>query len=317
MKLLCALLSLLFILTGIGTATAETDAISFVDPVVEEAVRSALQLNKDTPLTAEDLIQLTSFKCFASDIVTLSDLALCTNLQSFSLISDFENTYDFSPLSNLNELKSFAFYGVATNLSPIMSLPKLSKLLVSGSVKSLDFSPLAGKTNLEDLYLYCDVSVRDIDFTPLMDQTSIRQATLTYLSPEKLRPLLESWPNLEYLSLSYIALTSEDLAAMKTTCLKTLRLTRCRMIYDFTVLSTQPMLRRLDVRSCNVTNEQLVQIVQTLPELDWLDLGENEITDFSPLKSLKKLKTLFLPSSANQQLLAVREMLPDVEVKCQ
>lgn len=315
MKLLCALLSLVFTLSGLGAAAAETGAVSFADSIVEETIRSALDVDESASLTADDLTRLTSFDCSAAGVTTFADLAQCTNLQSFSYFSDFETTYDLSPLGNLSGLESFALYGVAADLSPILSLPKLSKLLVSGKVDSLDFSPLSGRTNLEDLYLYCDISIRDADFTPLADQTNIRQATLTYLSPKKLLPLLESWPNLEYLSLSYIALTSEDLAAMKTTCLKTLRLTRCRMINDFTVLSTQPMLRRLDVRSCNVTNEQLVQIVQTLPELDWLDLGENEITDFSPLKSLKKLQTLFLPSSANQQLAAVREMLPDVEVK--
>lgn len=315
MKLLCALLSLVFALSGLGAAAAETGAVSFADSIVEETIRSALEVDESASLTADDLTRLTSFDCSAAGVTTFADLAQCTNLQSFSYFSDFETTYDLSPLGNLSGLESFALYGVAADLSPILSLPKLSKLLVSGKVDSLDFSPLSGRTNLEDLYLYCDISIRDADFTPLADQTNIRQATLTYLSPKKLLPLLESWQKLEYLSLTRIALTSEDLAAIKSDSLKTLYLTDCRKIGDFTVLAAHPALCRLSVSGSDVTNEQLAQIAQALPNLEWLDLSNNEITDFTPLKSLKKLQTLFLPSSANQQLAAVREMLPDVEVK--
>ena len=245
MKFLCALLSVLMLTTCAFGACAEAETVAFADVAVEQAIRETLGVSADAPLTTDDLAMILEFDGEAGEIQTLEDFALCKNLESFILRGRKTPAYDLTPFAGLEKLRFFRVDGNVLNTAPVAALPELTALQIGGSVTQLDLSPLAGRDNLTAFFLTKRALEGDTDLTPLKSHANLKQATLPKLREGELRPLLESWPNLQYLNVSGGPVTTDDLAALATRRLEALSLNPDKPIDDFSTLAEQKELFRV------------------------------------------------------------------------
>ena len=167
MKFLCALLAVIMLTACAFGACAEAEPVAFADAAVEQAIREALGVSADAPLTTDDLAKVVSFDCMSEDVTTLADIAMCVNLESFIL--RYENNprvFSLTPFENLTRLQFFRIDGNVLNTAPVAALPELKTLQIGGRATTLDLSPLAGRTNLDSFYLTRRALDGNTDFSP-------------------------------------------------------------------------------------------------------------------------------------------------------
>ena len=311
MKFLCALLSVVMLTACAFGACAEAETVAFADAAVEQAIREALGVSADAPLTADDLAKVVSFDCMSEDVATLADIAMCVNLESFIL--RYENNprvFSLRPFENLTRLQFFRIDGNVLNTAPVAALPELKTMQIGGRATTLDLSPLAGRTNLDSFYLTRRALDGNTDFSPLTSHTNLRKATLPKLREGELRPLLESWPNLQYLNVWGGPVTTDDLAGLATRTLKVLVLNPDEPIDDFSPLAEQKELFR--VQAGRMTDAGLESLAESVPGLKKLYLNGALLTDFSPLLRLENLEQINMYVGDG---LALRETLKDTAVE--
>ena len=310
MKFLCTLLSVLMLTTCAFGACAEAETVAFADVAVEQAIRETLGVSADAPLTTDDLAMILEFDGEAGEIQTLEDFALCKNLESFILRGSKTPAYDLTPFAGLEKLRFFRIDGDVLNTAPVAALPELTALQIGGSVTQLDLSPLAGRDNLTAFFLTKRALEGDTDLTPLKSHANLKQATLPKLREGELRPLLESWPNLQYLNVSGGPITTDDLAALATRRLEALSLSPDEPIDDFSPLAKQKELFR--VQADRMTDAGLESLAESVPGLQKLYLNGALLTDFSPLLRLENLEQINMYVGDG---LALRETLKDTAVE--
>ena len=310
MKFLCTLLSVLMLTTCAFGACAEAETVAFADVAVEQAIRETLGVSADAPLTTDDLAMILEFDGEAGEIQTLEDFALCKNLESFILRGSKTPAYDLTPFAGLEKLRFFRVDGNVLNTAPVAALPELTALQIGGSVTQLDLSPLAGRDNLTAFFLTKRALEGDTDLTPLKSHANLKQATLPKLREGELRPLLESWPNLQYLKVSGGPITTDDLAALATRRLEALSLSPDEPIDDFSPLAEQKELFR--VQADRMTDAGLESLAESVPGLQKLYLNGALLTDFSPLLRLENLEQINMYVGDG---LALRETLKDTAVE--
>ena len=310
MKFLCTLLSVLMLTTCAFGACAEAETVAFADVAVEQAIRETLGVSADAPLTTDDLAMILEFDGEAGEIQTLEDFALCKNLESFILRGRKTPAYDLTPFAGLEKLRFFRVDGNVLNTAPVAALPELTALQIGGSVTQLDLSPLAGRDNLTAFFLTKRALEGDTDLTPLKSHANLKQATLPKLREGELRPLLESWPNLQYLNVSGGPITTDDLAALATRRLEVLSLNPDKPIDDFSPLAEQKELFR--VQAGRMTDAGLESLAESVPGLKKLYLNGALLIDFSPLLRLENLEQINMYVGDG---LALRETLKDTAVE--
>ena len=310
MKFLCALLAVVMLTACAFGACAEAETVAFADVAVEQAIRETLGVSADAPLTTDDLAMILEFDGEAGEIQTLEDFALCKNLESFILRGSKTPAYDLTPFAGLEKLRFFRVDGNVLNTAPVAALPELTALQIGGSVTQLDLSPLAGRDNLTAFFLTKRALEGDTDLTPLKSHANLKQATLPKLREGELRPLLESWPNLQYLNVSGGSVTTDDLAALATRKLQVLSLNPDKPIDDFSPLAEQKELFR--VQAGRMTDAGLESLAESVPGLKKLYLNGALLTDFSPLLRLENLEQINMYVGDG---LALRETLKDTAVE--
>ena len=310
MKFLCALLSVVMLTTCAFGACAEAETVAFADVAVEQAIRETLGVSADAPLTTDDLAMILEFDGDAGEIQTLEDFALCKNLESFILRGSKTPAYDLTPFAGLEKLRFFRIDGDVLNTAPVAALPELTALQIGGSVTQLDLSPLAGRDNLTAFFLTKRALEGDTDLTPLKSHANLKQATLPKLREGELRPLLESWPNLQYLNVWGGPVTTDDLAALATRKLQVLSLNPDEPIDDFSPLAEQKELFR--VQTGRMTDAGLESLAESVPGLQKLYLNGALLIDFSPLLRLENLEQINMYVGDG---LALRETLKDTAVE--
>ena len=310
MKFLCTLLSVLMLTACAFGACAEAETVAFADVAVEQAIRETLGVSADAPLTTDDLAMILEFDGEAGEIQTLEDFALCKNLESFILRGSKTPAYDLTPFAGLEKLRFFRIDGDVLNTAPVAALPELTALQIGGSVTQLDLSPLAGRDNLTAFFLTKRALEGDTDLTPLKSHANLKQATLPKLREGELRPLLESWPNLQYLNVWGGSVTTDDLAALATRKLQVLSLNPDKPIDDFSPLAEQKELFR--VQAGRMTDAGLESLAESVPGLKKLYLNGALLTDFSPLLRLENLEQINMYVGDG---LALRETLKDTAVE--
>ena len=310
MKFLCTLLSVLMLTTCAFGACAEAETVAFADVAVEQAIRETLGVSADAPLTTDDLAMILEFDGEAGEIQTLEDFALCKNLESFILRGRKTPAYDLTPFAGLEKLRFFRIDGDVLNTAPVAALPELTALQIGGSVTQLDLSPLAGRDNLTAFFLTKRALEGDTDLTPLKSHANLKQATLPKLREGELRPLLESWPNLQYLNVWGGPVTTDDLAALATRKLQALSLNPDKPIDDFSPLAEQKELFR--VQAGRMTDAGLESLAESVPGLKKLYLNGALLIDFSPLLRLENLEQINMYVGDG---LALRETLKDTAVE--
>ena len=310
MKFLCTLLSVLMLTTCAFGACAEAETVAFADVAVEQAIRETLGVSADAPLTTDDLAMILEFDGDAGEIQTLEDFALCKNLESFILRGSKTPAYDLTPFAGLEKLRFFRVDGNVLNTAPVAALPELTALQIGGSVTQLDLSPLAGRDNLTAFFLTKRALEGDTDLTPLKSHANLKQATLPKLREGELRPLLESWPNLQDLNVWGGPVTTDDLAALATRKLQVLSLNPDKPIDDFSPLAEQKELFR--VQAGRMTDAGLESLAESVPGLKKLYLNGALLIDFSPLLRLENLEQINMYVGDG---LALRETLKDTAVE--
>lgn len=158
------------------------------DPALRAAVREALELPTDIPLTKEHMLRFDDLRAQNKRISDITGLEFSTNLRRLRLsqnpitdlrplanLTTLENlylsnvspntpTFDIGPLATLINLEALSLENSKiTDISPLANLKKLSILHLSNNQIS-DISPLAGLTELQELLIKENLVT---DFSPL------------------------------------------------------------------------------------------------------------------------------------------------------
>ena len=181
--------------TGCGGKDGASQGISFADPGIEAAVRSAT-FKPEGPIYASDLGSLTKLSASGTEISDITDLRYFTNLTELHIWAS--RVSDISPLRSLTNLTRLSLE--SNEIEDIASLQDLTKLteLQLWSNRIIDISPLASLTNLTKLYLWNN---RIEDVSPLQNLTKLTDLDLWGNEITDVSPLA-SLANLAKLSLA-------------------------------------------------------------------------------------------------------------------
>ncbi|MCL0049670.1 leucine-rich repeat domain-containing protein, partial [Peptococcaceae bacterium] len=154
--------------------------VTFVDPNLEAAVRSAL--GKPTgDITKEDMAKLTNLVARERRITDLSGLEYAVNLTWLNLWGN--QITDITPLAGLTNLTTLHLpNNQITDITPLAGLTNLTTLGFWGN-QITDITPLAGLTNLTWLSLGHN---QITDITPLVDNTGLDSGDEIWLNDNPL-----------------------------------------------------------------------------------------------------------------------------------
>ena len=181
-----------------NASTYAEDAETWMpDANLRQAVREALALPADEPLTKEKMRQLTRLHAIDKGIVNVQGLEFAVNLTALDLAGNAIK--DISPLQRLTQLTHLGLGSThLSDLSPLASLKSLVDMDLGGNQIS-DISPLSALTNLRKLDLQ-DNQISDL--LPLSALINLRDINLRNNPLSDLRPL-SNLTNLEELELAY------------------------------------------------------------------------------------------------------------------
>ena len=187
------LVGLVLILFGVASSVGMAQEEWMPDPNLRQAVREALELPTDSPLTKEKMQQLTYLEKQNNGIRNIQGLEFARNLENLNLGSN--QVRDIRPLRNLVKLRGLSLYAnQVSDLSPLRSLTLLVYLNAAHNPVA-DLSPLSNHTNLETLDLFdCQIS----DVSPLVGLKNLKVLILTHNRISDFSPLA-SLINLERL----------------------------------------------------------------------------------------------------------------------
>lgn len=142
---------------GMATTTLAQDEILvesiFPDKNLEKAVRPYVfeKRNTDEPITAEDVIHISTVKGRDAGIKDLTGLEFCKSLALLDLAHN--EISDLTPLTGLRRLQSLTLTdNKISSIDPLSTVPALQYLeLSTNSVSNLE--PLQTLTNMNSLYL--------------------------------------------------------------------------------------------------------------------------------------------------------------------
>ena len=138
------------------------------DANLQHAVRSALSLNSNQPITRINMLQLERLVAKNQHIVNLTGLEHATRLEY--LVLSGNDISDLTPLTNLVKLRHLALgENQISDIRPLANLINLRELHLSNNMVT-DVSPLSTMTNLRRLVLEYNLIE---DFTPLTNLTNV------------------------------------------------------------------------------------------------------------------------------------------------
>ena len=159
--------------------------VDFPDPNLEKAIREALELSDEIPLTQPEMLRLTELAAPEKQIGDLTGLEHATNLKWIHVYRN--NISNLQPLADLTQLERLSLWGnLISDLSPIANLIQLERLDLGGCQVS-DINPLANLTQLT--YLTLHYNFRIIDITPLINLTQLTELRLSHNRIVDISPL--------------------------------------------------------------------------------------------------------------------------------
>ena len=212
-----------------ASAYAENAEEWMLDPNLRQAVRAALELPADEPLTKEKMLQLTKLHAIDKGITNIQGLESAVNLTALDLAGN--SIKDINPLQSLMSLTHLGLG--STNLSDLSPLSTLTNLIALdlGGNRISDLSPLSALTELTKLDLQ-DNQISDL--LPLSALTNLRDINLRNNPLSDLGPL-SNLTNLEELELAYCRISDvSPLAGLEN--LRVLRIHH-NLTRDFSALS--------------------------------------------------------------------------------
>ena len=157
-----------FIIFTYWCSTVSAQVVDIPDPNLEKAIREALELPDETPLTQQEMLRLTRLGASKRRITDLTGLEHATNLTGLRLHQNSIN--NLRSLAGLTRLKSLSLWGnPISDLSPLANLTELTGLDL-GACQISDIAPLANLMQLRWLHLHNN---RIEDITPLAKLTRL------------------------------------------------------------------------------------------------------------------------------------------------
>ena len=178
------LVGLVLILFNVASGVGMAQEAWMPDANLRQAVKEALELPTDSPLTKEKMQQLTHLEKQNNGIGNIQGLEFARNLTNLNLGSN--EIRDIHPLHNLVKLQGLSLYAnQVSDLSPLKSLTSLVYLNAAHNPIT-DLSPLSNHTNLETLDLFdCRIS----DVSPLTGLKNLKNLILTHNRISDFSPL--------------------------------------------------------------------------------------------------------------------------------
>lgn len=253
--------------------------ILFPDPTLDSLIRA----NINKPIGAiyySDVKTIDTLVTFAA-IGDLSGIQFCSSLK----VLDLRGGVNFSDLSLLQNLVS------------------LQGLFISevGNGLISDISPLQNLTQLQDLSLTCPILS---DISPLQNLRHLRSLSLKGGNISDISPL-RNLTSINWLSLNSDALNDvtplQNLTQLKNLGIDSKGLTRSSL----NVLQNFTSLINLTVGGTSISD---FSIVKTLPQLQYLHLDRNQISDISQFTSLTNLISLELSQNRIADISALQTM---------
>ena len=155
----------------VGTVVEPPAVVSMPDAKVAAAVREALGLTADAPITAEVLQNLRTLE-LTDGIADFTGLEYAVNLTELVVLG-IHPLSDVSPLANLTNLTNLSFgNNRVSDISVLANLTNLTRFGISGTNVS-DFSVLTNFTNLTELELGSSVLPDTSIFANLTNLTNL------------------------------------------------------------------------------------------------------------------------------------------------
>jgi len=251
----------------------------FMDPAIEAAVRTVLNVDSEEELFTNDLWEIREFTV-PEEATILEDLALLPALEKLTIQKNNIGTLAY--LANLTELTELDLTGSrfpAEELTVLTNLPKLTRLIMA----NCGLSTIAALTDAQNL-ITLDLSgntLRNLD--ALTSMTTLTQLDLSHNAVSSLSALT-TLSNLEMLDVSYNALTT---LAPIATCLNLTWLDAGNnQLANVSGVDNLPALTYLSVEYNSLTDISPISKCTTLTELS---ISGNQLTDISSLSALMKL----------------------------
>ncbi len=243
-----------FIILIYWCSTVSAQVVDIPDPNLEKAIREALELPDEIPITQQEMSRLTKLEAVEKGITNLTGLEHAPNLTSLLLYRN--PIVAISPLAHLTKLKGVNLWGCRiVDLSPLRNLTNLRGVFL-GHNNISDISPLADLTNLTALHLQ---SNQIVDLNPLANLINLR----------------EFWINDN---------SVEDITILANlTQLTHLRLDK-NQIRDISPLANLTLLEKLRLNRNEITD--ITPLIE-LKNLTELHIADNPFHDFSPLLELE------------------------------
>ncbi len=281
--------------------------VQIPDPNLHTAIAEALGKSPNTPITVQEMKQLTRVEARDRGIQDLTGIQFATNLMRLNLRDN--QISDLSPLTgliNLRELRLDHNFTGISDLSPLVGLINLEILDFSfDTVSDLSLLPLAGMTHLKYLHFTdCNVS----DLSPLAGLVNLESLGFNRNNVSDLSPLaglinlkdILTWGN-PISDLSPLAgltkMERVDICGAEISDLTPLaRLTGLKELYfrrneisDISPIAELTGLTRLNLSFNNISD---ISPLARVASLTWIHLSHNNISDISPLAGLNNLKWL-------------------------
>ncbi|MCH7684479.1 MAG: leucine-rich repeat domain-containing protein [Gemmatimonadetes bacterium] len=150
---------------------------TFEDANLEAAIRAALSVGAQEPLTCGLVSGLTVLDASSAGITSLAGIQNLTSLTSLELSSN--SITDISALSGLTSLTDLGLgFNSITDISALSGLTSLTVLGLSDN-SITDISALSGLTSLAGLFLSNNPNLTEIQ--PLLDNTGLGAGDRVYL----------------------------------------------------------------------------------------------------------------------------------------
>ncbi len=302
--------------------TSSTDpldeVIEFKDPIVEKVIRTSI-VKPEGPINVKDMMTITSFeydpvndKNATGTITTLDDLRFCVNLErlrvlhqpvtSIECLRDLDriqvvcilgcSVSDLSPLTGKNILREVWISGnPVTDASPVLALPNLIEFNAYYGTGVTDISAIPATSCLQNFY--CDNKLED--YSPLLRSKTLQSVELAGISDSFFRELIKKFRSMSSIRISNSDIKDQSLKLLEGYNLYGLSLENCGL-EDISGLEG---LMRVDDLRLGGNQIEDISVLEHFTQISYcLDLRDNNIRDFSPLKSIK-LTSLYIMGNPN------------------
>lgn len=326
--LLCAGISALMVVTSVpsmafageasGTAVeeaaehAEAESGNVIrDPKLQAKINKMLKREENTPVSSEDMKQLTSLTIYSDDDVEdLEGLRYGENLTILNLTGEITGLEEIKDLNNLERLSVKSNPNLVSLSSVLGSKPELTLLDCSNSKNLADISALSHNVcpKLERVSLENCSEITEITslkgYTSLKD-LNLEKVNITEENRGEYQKTISSLTGLTRLSMPYCSVTDEDTHMFASLdSLETLILN----INDITSTefcdSLPASIRELSLYGNDISD---MSNLARFTELTVLGMGDNQVTDFSFIGKLPDLTNQSLRHDEGSQSFPVVE----------